>query len=299
MQETQFIWMDGSFVSWKDANVHILNHSLHYGSAVFEGIRFYETNNGPAIFRLKEHVERLFNSAATLNMKIPFSKEDIEKAIIETVKVNKISSGYIRPLVYHGYGKMGLSLKGAPINVSISCWPWGAYLGEKPIKVKISDFIRIHPKSSLMSAKISGHYTNSILAGEEVRSKGYDEALLLDYKGDIAEGPGENFFIVKNNVIITPPLGSILPGITRDSIIKIAHDLGIKFEEKPLKPKDAYNADETFFTGTAAEVTSIESIDDKKLKEPPGKVTSKLKSCFDEIVKGKNKKYKNWLTFVN
>jgi branched-chain amino acid aminotransferase len=299
MEETNFIWMDGKLVPWKDAKIHVLTHSLHYGSAVFEGIRFYEAeNHKPAIFRLKEHVARLFNSAKAFNMKVPFSHEQIEKAIIETVKINEIKSGYIRPLIYFGYGKMGLGLAGAPVNVSIACWPWGAYLGEKPVRVKISEFMRIHPKSSVMHAKISGHYENSILASEEIHAKGYDEALLLDFEGNIAEGPGENLFIVKDNKLITPQLGKILAGITRDSIIKIAKDQSIEVQEKILKPSEVYSADEAFFTGTAAEVTSIESVDDKKMKTAPGPITSKLKQIYSEAISGKIKKYESWLSYV-
>jgi len=299
MEETKFIWMDGNLVPWKEAKIHVLTHSLHYGSAVFEGIRFYETvDRRSAVFRLKEHVERLFNSAKAFNMQIPFSQEEICKAILETIKANEIKAGYIRPIAFFGYGKMGLGLKGAPVNVSIAVWPWGAYLGEKPVRVKTSGYIRIHPKSSIMEAKISGHYENSILASEEIHAKGYDEALLLDFKRNIAEGPGENIFIVKNNILITPKLGTILPGITRDSVIRIAKDEGLKVKEKILKLEEAYEADEAFYTGTAAEVTPIESIDDKKLKSAPGPVTTKLRSLYLDIVQGKNKKYESWLSYV-
>lgn len=299
MEETKFIWMDGKIVAWQDAKIHVLTHSLHYGSAVFEGIRFYDTPKGPAVFRLKEHVKRLFDSAKVFSMNIPYSEEQIEKAILETVRVNEIKSGYIRPLIYFGYGKMGLGLEGAPVNVSIAVWPWGSYLGEKPIRVGISDFLRIHPKSSHMHAKISGHYVNSILAGEGIKARGFDEALLLDYEGNIAEGPGENFFIVKNNVLITPKLGTILPGITRDSIIKIAKDQGIKVEEKTLTKKDIVDADESFFTGTAAEITVIESIDNIKMKSSPGEITKKLKEIYMNVVKGTNSVYDSWLSYVN
>jgi branched-chain amino acid aminotransferase len=298
MEETKFIWADGRFAKWKDSTTHILTHSLHYGAAVFEGIRFYDTEKGPAIFRLKEHVDRLFFSAEALKMKIPFTKKEISDAIIETVKKNGIKAGYIRPLVYYGYGKMGLGTKGAPVNVIIACWPWGSYLGEKPIKVKISSFIRMHPKSTIEGAKITGNYQNSILAGEEVKDLGYDEALLLDYQGFIAEGPGENFFMVKSGKLFTPKLGNVLPGITRDSIITIAKDLGIAVEEKQLVPKDAFGADEVFFTGTAAEVTLIGSIDDKKIGDNKLTIAKKLKEAYLNVVTGKNPKYVKWLSFV-
>jgi branched-chain amino acid aminotransferase len=299
MEETKLIWMDGKLVKWEDAKIHVLTHSLHYGSAVFEGIRFYEAENGkPAVFRLKEHVARLFKSAAAFGMKAAFSEEEISKAILDTIKANEIKAGYIRPLIYFGYGKMGLGLQGAPVNVSIAVWSWGAYLGEKPVRVKTSNFMRIHPKTSFMEAKISGHYVNSILASEEVKAKGYDEALLLDYEGNVAEGPGENFFIVKNSVMITPKLGSILAGITRDSIIKIAKDNGIKVEERKLKLEEVYGADEAFMTGTAAEVTPLESVDDKKIGNGSRPITEKLKQIYLDAVKGRNKKYESWLSYA-
>jgi len=299
MEETKFIWMDGKLIDWKESKIHVLTHSLHYGSGVFEGIRFYNTAKGPAIFRLKEHVERLFNSALVLNMEIPFSKEEITKAIIETVKINGISVGYIRPLIYFGYGKMGLGIKDAPVNVIVACWPWGSYLGEDPIKAKISSFKRINPQTSWMHAKITGHYANSILAGEEVKRLGYHEALLLDSQGNIAEGPGENFFIVKGNFLLTPPLGAILPGITRDSIMQISKDFEISVREQYLTPEDTFNAEEAFFTGTAAEVTPIKSINDHPMKYPLGPISKKLMDEYHNIVQGKNSKYAHWLTYVN
>src|SRR3989344_810458 len=299
MEETKLIWMDGSLTPWKDAKIHMLTHSLHYGAAVFEGLRFYEKKKGPAIFRLKDHTKRLFYSASTLKMKIPFTEEEINKAIIETVKKNSVQSGYIRPLIYLGYGKMGLSPRGAPVNVSIAVWPWGSYLGENPIKVKTSKYMRIHPKSTIADAKITGHYVNSILAGEEAHSQGFDEALLLDYQGNVAEGPGENLFIINENKIYTPKLGNILAGITRDSIIQIAKDLNMKVEEKTLTLEDLYSADEAFYTGTAAEVTPIAQVDDKTIKHSLGPITKQLKEAYENILHGKNDKYKSWLTYVN
>lgn len=299
MQPTKYIWMNGKFVLWKNATTHVLSHALHYGSAVFEGTRVYDTAEGPAIFRLKDHTKRLFYSAKSLMMTIPFSEKEINEATVKTIKKNKLKQGYIRPMAYYGYGKMGLNPKGASLKVFIACWPWGKYLSDKPIAVKISSFVRIHPRSSVTDAKISGHYVNSIMAVQELDGTKYQEALLLDYKGNIAEGPGENFFIVKNGVIYTPPPGNILSGITRDTIFEIARDLGLKIEEKILKPRDALSADEAFFTGTAAEVTAIGSIDDRDLNGGKmGPVTEKIQTAYMDIVHGRNKKYAKYLTYV-
>ena len=298
MEETEFIWMDGKFVAWKDAKIHVLTHTLHYGAGVFEGIRFYKTDKGPAVFRLKEHIERMYKSADCIKMKIPFSKEDFIKAIIETVKKNKVHAGYIRPICFFGYGKMGLNPEGAPVNCSIAVWPWGKYLGEDAVKVKTSKYIRIHPKSTHADAKITGHYVNSILASIEAKDAGYNEALLLNAEGFVEEGPGENFYIVKDGKIITPPLGNILPGITRKSVMQIAKDEGVDVIEKNIKLKDVYSADEAFFTGTAAEVSAIESIDGKKIgNKAPGPITTKIRDLFMDIVHGKNKKYESWLSY--
>jgi len=300
MQETELIWMDGKLVKWKEAKIHVLTHTFHYGGGVFEGIRFYETDKGPAVFRLKDHTDRLFRSAKAFEMKIPFTKEEINKATLETIKKNKVNAGYIRPIVYFGYGKMGLNPKGAPVNVSIAVWPWGAYLGEEAVKVKIPKIIRIHPKTTDPDAKICGNYANSILASLEIKREGYDEALLLDYKGNIAEGPGENIFIVKDGKISTPPLGNILPGITRKSIIQVAKDEGIEVEEKVITVDEVKAADELFFTGTAAEVTSIKQVDETTIGNGKvGPITEKLKAIFLDIVHGKNEKYKSWLTYVS
>ena len=278
MQETEFIWMDGKLVKWSEAKIHVLTHTLHYGAGVFEGERFYETDKGPAVFRLKEHTERLFRSAESFEMKIPFSKEEINKATLETIKANRINSGYIRPIAYFGYGKMGLNPKGAPVNISIAVWPWGAYLGEDAVKVKIPKIIRTHPGTTDPHAKICGNYANSILASLEIKKSGYDEALLLDYKGNIAEGPGENIFIVKDGRLFTPLLGNVLPGITRMSIIQIAKDQGIKVEEKIITVDEVKQADELFFTGTAAEVTAIKQVDESMIGNGKiGPITAKLK----------------------
>lgn len=229
-------------------------------------------------------------------MKIPFTKKAITEAILKTIKKNKIKAGYIRPLAYYGYGKMGLSTEGAKVDVIVAVWPWGSYLGEETVKVKISPFIRIHPDSTISDAKICGHYINSILASQDAHKEGYNEALLLDYKGNVAEGPGENIFMIKSGKIYTPRLGTILAGITRESVMKVATDLGYKIIEKDIKPSELKQADEAFFTGTAAEVTPIASIDRKKLKNAKGPITEELRSTYLDIVHGKNPKYKRWLT---
>ncbi|MBD3163982.1 branched-chain amino acid transaminase [Candidatus Woesearchaeota archaeon] len=300
MNETKYIWMDGKFIDWKDAKIHVLTHTLHYGMGVFEGIRFYETDKGAAVFRLKEHTKRLFNGAKKTFMDVQFSEEEINNAVVETIVKNGVKAGYIRPIFFYGYGKMGLDPHGAPVNCSIAVWPWGAYLGEDAVKVKTSKFIRIHPKTTYSECKICGHYVNSIFASCEAKEKGYNEALLLDYKGNVAEGPGENLFIVNDGKLITPKLGNILEGITRKSIIQIAKDIGLGVEEKDIALEDIYNADEAFFTGTAAEVTAICSLDDKDIgRQCPGQITTKLKELFLEIAHGKNKKYENWLTYVH
>ncbi len=301
--KTEKIWMDGKFVDWDNATVHILTHTLQYGLGVFEGIRCYETGKGPAIFRLEEHIDRLFNSAHIFMMEIPYSKEDIKEAIIKTVKVNKIKECYIRPIAYIGYGAMGLYPKGNPINVSIAVWSWGSYLGDKGlkngIKVKISSFIRNHVNANMARGKVCGYYVNSQLAKKEAISCGYDEALLLDTEGYVSEGSGENIFIARNGILKTTPLTSILEGITRNSIINIANDEGIKVFEERFTRDELYIADEAFFTGTAAEVTPIRSVDGRGIGNgKPGKITKKLQSIFFDIVKGRNKKYEAWLTKV-
>lgn len=295
--------MDGEFVEWEKANIHILTHSLHYGLGVFEGIRCYATEKGPAIFRLKEHVERLFSSAHIFLMKIPFTEKEIMEAIIKTVAVNKIKECYIRPLVYIGYGAMGLYPKDNPVKVSIAVWPWGTYLGEegitKGIRIKVSSFIRGHVNSNLSRGKVCGYYVNSQLAKKEAISCGYDEALLLDTEGYVSEGSGENVFIVRNGALKTTPLTSILEGITRDSIMEIARNEGIATVEERFTRDELYIAEEAFFTGTAAEVTPIREVDGRTIGEgKPGKVTKKLQSLFFDVVKGRNRQYESWLTYV-
>jgi branched-chain amino acid aminotransferase len=303
INKTEKIWMDGKFVNWDDANIHIMTHTLHYGLGVFEGIRCYNTPKGPAIFKLDEHVKRLFQTAHIFLLNIPFTEDEIKKAIINTVKANKLKECYIRPLAYIGYGAMGLYPKGNPINIAIAAWPWGAYLGEdgleNGIRVKVSSFIRNHVNSNMSRGKVSGYYVNSQIAKKEAISCGYDEALLLDTEGYISEGSGENIFIVRNGVLKTTPLTSILEGITRNSIIKIAKDLKIEVREERFTRDEVYIADEAFFTGTAAEVTPIRELDGRVIGDGKrGKITKKLQSIFFDIVKGKNKKYESWLTYV-
>jgi len=297
MKKTQYIWHNGEYKNWDDATTHVLTHTLHYGGGAFEGIRVYDTAIGTGIFRLKEHVKRLYYSAKILGIEIPYPQTDLINTIIELVKINKLKFGYVRPIVYYGYGSMGVNPNNNPIEIAIACWPWGAYLSHDKIDVKTSKYIRIHPESTVVDAKLCGHYLNSILASLELRNTHYHEVLFLDTNGYISEGAGENFFIVKDNCIFTPQLGSILPGITRDTIIEIASSLHYPIIEKALSLNDAYAADEAFFTGTAAEVTPIHSIDDKKIGEAErGPVTELIKKAYHDIVTGKNKDYINYLT---
>ncbi len=298
-----FIWFDGKMVPWRDANIHVLTHSLHYGMGVFEGIRAYKTESGPAIFRLKEHVKRLFNGTKIFQMAIPYNEEQITQAIIDVVKDNKLAACYIRPIVFIGSEKLGVSPTGNTIHTSIAAWEWGAYLGEdglnKGIRVKTSSFTRHFVNSSLVRAKASGYYINSILAHQEVAANGYDEALLLDTEGYVSEGSGENFFMVRNGIVYTPDLASCLDGITRDSIIEIAQDLGFKVKEKRLTRDEVYTADEAFFTGTAAEVTPIRELDDRMIGDGlKGPITKQIQDVFFSTVYGKNDRYKSWLTAV-
>ena len=302
MQETEKIWMDGKLVAWKDAKVHVMVHSLHYGLGVFEGIRCYKGKGGSYVFRLDEHVDRLFDSAHIFQMKMPFTKAEIKKGIIDTIKANKMAECYIRPLVYIGYGAMGLYVSG-PINVAIAAWPWGAYLGEEGIKngikVRVSSFTRHHVNIAMTRAKVTGAYVNSQLAKHEAKSAGCDEALLLDPEGYVAEGTGENVFIVRKGVIKTTPLTSILEGITRDSVMELAEELGYKVVEERFTRDEVYISDEAFFTGTAAEVTPIRELDGRLIGGgKPGPVTKKLQKVFFDIVQGKSAKHKKWLTKV-
>jgi len=299
MNQTKKIWLNGKLINWQKAKIHLLTHTLHYGSGVFEGIRCYQTKYGPAVFRLNEHLARFFYSARSLDMKLPFSQDELKKAIIKLIRVNKINECYIRPIAFYGYGKMGLNPQGAPIDVGIAVWPWGKYLTKEVVKIKISKFIRLHPQSVDSSAKVCGYYVNSIFATLDARHSGFDEALLLDHRGYIAEGPGENIFFVKNNTLYTPAKGNILPGITRDSIIKIARDLNIKVVEKRIKPTEIKEMNEAFFTGTAVEICPIAQINQIVInKGKIGHLTAKLKEIFEKVVKGEEKKYLKWLTLV-
>jgi len=303
VDEARLIWLNGSLINWHDAKIHILTHTLHYGCGAFEGIRCYRTKKGPAIFRLDEHVERLFNSCKILQIDIPYKPEEIKKAIIETIKANRLKECYIRPIVYIGYGAMGLYPKDNPVDVAIAAWKWGTYLGEDGIKngirVKISSFTRHHVNVSMTKSKTCGDYVNSMLAKREAITCGYDEAILLDTNGFVAEGAGENIFIVRDGVLITPPLTSVLEGITRRSIIEMADKVGINFKEANITRDELYIADEAFFTGTAAEVTPIREIDGRTIGNGrPGPITKRLQSLFFKIVKGEVRAYKSWLTYI-
>jgi branched-chain amino acid aminotransferase len=296
-----FIWHDGKLVPWREATTHVLTHSLHYGLAVFEGLRAYKTTSGTAIFRLREHTERLFNSAHIFMMKMPYDKETLIAAQREVVRANDLESCYVRPIAFYGSEKMGVSPKGAQVHVSIAAWPWGAYLGadglEKGIRVKTSSFARHHINVTMCRAKFSGTYANSILANQEAVDHGYDEALLLDVDGYVAEGAGENLFLVKNGKLYEPELTSALIGITRDSVIQLAGDIGLEVHTKRITRDDIYIADEAFFTGTAAEVTPIRELDNRIIGAGKrGPVTEKLQSMFFDVVNGRNPKYAKWLT---
>jgi branched-chain amino acid aminotransferase len=297
------IWKDGKLVDWRDANLHMLTHSLHYGMAVFEGVRAYKTVDGTAIFRLREHTQRLFNSAKIFQMAIPFDMETLIEAQKEVVRENQLESCYLRPLVWIGSEKMGVSARGNTIHVGIAAWPWGAYLGEeglqRGIRVKTSSFTRHHVNVSMVRAKASGYYINSILANQEVTAEGYDEALLLDTDGYVSEGAGENVFLIRNGKIYTPDLASCLDGITRDAVLTMARDLGIDIIEKRITRDELYCADEAFFTGTAAEITPIRELDNRQIGiGSRGPVTEKLQSLFFDVVAGKAPQYQQWLTRV-
>jgi len=303
LTESKKIWMDGKFLNWADANVHILTHTLHYGTGAFEGIRCYKTKSGSAVFRLKDHVERLFDSTHILNIDPPFSQKEISRAIIDTVKVNNLKECYIRPLVYIGYGAMGLHPKDNPIRIAIAAWPWGAYLGDEGIKngirAKISSFSRQHVNATMTKSKTCGDYVNSTLAKREALACGYEEALLLDTGGYVSEGTGQNIFIIRDGIIITPPLPSILEGITRKSIIEMAGKEKIRVSETDITRDEIYIADEVFLTGTAAEVTPVREVDGRTIGGgKPGPVTRKLQSLFFKIVKGESAAYKSWLTYI-
>lgn len=300
MEPQKSIWLDGELVPWEQAQVHVLTHTLHYGGGVFEGIRAYATPTGPAVFRLTEHIDRLFYSAGVLEMEVPFTKDELAQAVIEVLKDNELKSAYIRPIIFFGYGKMGLNPAGAPVQVAIAAWPWGAYLDKEVVDVMVSKYIRIHPKSSITDAKICGHYVNSIVASQEIHKEGYDEALFLDFEGNVAEGPGENIFMVKDGTVITPPLGTILAGITRDTVMTILKDQSIDVVERPITLSELKLADEVFFTGTAAEVAGVGKIDDAIIHNHEiGPITQQVRAVYKDIVEGKNARYSSWLSVVN
>ncbi|MDP2759384.1 MAG: branched-chain amino acid transaminase [Sideroxyarcus sp.] len=298
-----FIWHDGKLVPWREATTHVLTHTLHYGMGVFEGVRAYKTTQGTAIFRLQEHTDRLFNSAYIFKMKMPFDKATLIEAQKEVVRSNQLESCYIRPIVFYGSEAMGIAATNISVHVAIAAWPWGAYLGEegmaKGIRVKVSSFTRHHVNINMCRSKSVGTYTNSILAHQEVAQDGYDEALLLDVDGYVAEGAGENIFIVKKGKLYTPDLTSCLEGITRDSILTLAKDMGIELIEKRITRDEVYCAEEAFFTGTAAEVTPIRELDTRVIGSGcRGPITTRLQQAFFEIVSGKDAKYANWLAHV-
>ncbi len=297
------IWYDGKMVPWRDATTHVLTHSLHYGLSVFEGLRAYKTARGTAIFRLKEHTDRLFNSAHIYMMKLPWDRATLMDAQRQVVRENQLESCYVRPIAFYGSEKMGVSPKGALVHVAIAAWPWGAYLGadglEKGIRVKTSSFARHHVNVTMARAKIASTYANSILANMEATDHGYDEGLLLDVDGFVAEGAGENLFIVKDGVIYEPEIASALTGITRNTIHRLAKDLDLALVTRRLTRDDVYIADEAFFTGTAAEVTPIRELDGRVIGAGKrGPITEKLQTAFFDIANGRSEKYNDWLAYV-
>ena len=298
------IWMDGQMVDWRDAKIHVLTHTLHYGCGAFEGVRAYNTADGTAIFRLEEHTERLFNSAKILRMKIPFTQEEVNEAQKAVVRENKLESCYLRPLTWIGSQKLGVSPRGNTIHLMVAAWAWGAYLGEegmkRGIRVKTSSYTRHHVNITMTQAKTVSNYTNSILANMEATGDGYDEALLLDSAGFVSEGAGENIFIVKGGVVYTPDLSAgALNGITRNTVLHICADLGIEVVQKRITRDEVYIADEAFFSGTAAEITPIRELDRLPIGAGSrGPVTQRIQQAFFDIVNGRNPKYAHWLTLV-
>lgn len=304
MEKAKYIWMDGKLVNWDDAKVHVLTHTLHYGNGVFEGTRAYKTDRGLAIFRLREHTQRLLNSAKITMIKSPYSVEELEKAQIEVLKSNNFKANtYLRPLIYLGYGVIGVHHIKAPVNVAIAAWEWGSYLGdeglEKGIKVKVSSFTRNSIKSTMGKAKAVANYLNSQMAKFEAINDGYEEALLLDDNGFVAEGSGECFFIIRDGILITPPNDNSLESITQDTILKLASDMGIEVQRRNITRDEVYIADEAFFTGTAAEVTPIKEVDAREIGNGKrGEITQKLQSAYFDVVYGRNEKYIDMLTFI-
>lgn len=305
IEKVDKIWMDGQLVDWDDANVHILSHTLHYGLGAFEGIRCYRQYDGrSAVFRLEEHIDRLLQSALVAGIPIMWTQDQVCQACLETIRINKLDECYIRPLLFIGSGDMGLYVKDNPTHLSIVVWRWGTYLGEEGLKngvrAKVSSYARPGVNSVMTKGKIVGHYVNSILAKREVVAAGYQEAVMLDSQGYVAEASGENLFIVKKNQIYTPPLGcSILPGITRDAILNISQDLGIPVTERLISRDEIYIADEAFFTGTAAEVTPLRELDNRQIGAGVrGPITEQIQARFFEVVHGRVEQYRKWLTYV-
>jgi branched-chain amino acid aminotransferase len=304
MQPTKYIWLDGEFVGWDDATIHVLSHGLHYGTGAFEGIRAYETDRGPAVFRLTEHIERLARSCKALGIPIEWNVDEIVKASKELFSANGLTSGYIRPLVYYGTGSMGLNPAGASVHTMIATWEWGAYLGDegvtKGIRVKVSSWRRIGHDSLMPNAKLTGGYVNSVQAKQEALRGGYDEAVMLNTDGFVAEGSGENLFLVRDGVIRTPSLSSgVLEGLTRDAVITLLRDDGYEVIETEITRTDLYYADEMFFTGTAAEVTPIREVDDRAVGDGrPGPVTRRTQEAFMDTVSGRNERHADWLDYV-
>ncbi len=303
LEASEKIWMDGKLVAWQEATVHVLTHSLHYGLAAFEGLRCYKGRNGSAIFRLHEHVDRLFESTHIALMKMPYDKKQVAEAIVETVRANRLEACYIRPIVYVGYGAMGLYPGDNPIRLAIAAWRWGTYLGEEAlvngIRAKVSSFTRHHVNIAMTRAKVSGYYVNSILAKHEVKADGYDEAILLDPEGYVAEGTGENVFLVRKGQLKTTPLTSILEGITRNSVLQLARERNIPVVEERFTRDAMYVADEVFLTGTAAEITPVREIDGRRIGSgTPGPVTKDLQKVFFQIVRGEDPTHAGWLTRV-
>lgn len=303
--EVQKIWFDGELVNWHDAKIHVLSHALHYGTGVFEGIRAYETDRGPAVWHLEEHLKRLFRSAKLYHMDIPYSQEAITEGTKDVIRANGLDACYIRPLVIRGYGEMGVNPLNAPVNVIVAVWPWGAYLGEdaleQGVRVKISSWRRNAQNALPASAKATGQYINGVLAKVESLKAGYDEGILLNEHGYITDGSGENVFVVRDRLLTTPPIhAGCLDGITRATVMTLAEDLGYRVREEDLVRTDLYNADEVFFTGTAAEITPIREVDDRVVGEGHrGPITKELQGAFFAATKGENEKYSDWLTYVN
>jgi branched-chain amino acid aminotransferase len=303
MNEADFIWMNGEIVRWEDARVHVLTHALHYGSGVFEGIRAYETERGTAVFRHQDHLDRLKRSGELYYMDLPFTLEKLREATHELIRKNNLRSCYIRPIAFRGYGEMGLFPLNTPVEVVIAVWPWGAYLGEEGqkngIRVKVASWRRMSSDSFIPQAKATGQYVNSILAKVETAKAGYDEAIMLDDKGHVSEGSGENVFVVRDGAISTPDLScSILEGITARSVKQIASDLGFQVVERHISRGELYQADEVFLTGTAAEIVPVREVDDISLG-PPGELTKAIQNRFFEAIKGQREEYLEWLDFVD